>query len=166
MVELTTGNLLEANAEALVNAVNTVGIMGKGIALQFRLAFPRNYELYQAACKRGDVVPGKMFVVPTNRLDNPKYIINFPTKRHWKDKSRIEDIDAGLVDLVRTIRDENIQSIAIPPLGCGNGGLDWSDVRPRILKALAEVPDVLISLYESGGASQVDQNLSAPRSRS
>jgi len=156
MLELTTGNLLDANAEALVNTVNTVGIMGKGIALQFRLAFPRNFELYQSACKRGDVVPGKMFVVPTNRLDNPKYIINFPTKRHWKGKSRIEDIDAGLVDLVEVVRRENIKSVAIPPLGCGNGGLDWSEVRPRILKALAALPDVQMSVYEPSGAPQVE----------
>jgi O-acetyl-ADP-ribose deacetylase (regulator of RNase III) len=156
MLELTTGNLLEAKAEALVNTVNTVGIMGKGIALQFRLAFPRNYEIYRSACKRGDVVPGKMFVVPTDRLDNPKFIINFPTKRDWKSKSRIEDIDVGLLDLVRVIREENIGSVAIPPLGCGNGGLDWNEVRPRIIKALAVVPDVEISLYEPSGAPQVE----------
>jgi O-acetyl-ADP-ribose deacetylase (regulator of RNase III) len=147
MLELTTGNLLDANAEALVNTVNTVGIMGKGIALQFRLAFPRNFELYQSACKRGDVVPGKMFVVPTNRLDNPKYIINFPTKRHWKGKSRIEDIDAGLVDLVEVVRRENIKSVAIPPLGCGNGGLDWNEVRPRIESAFAALPEVRVLVF-------------------
>lgn len=152
MLELTTGNLLDAQAEALVNTVNTVGVMGKGIALQFRLAFPRNYELYQSACKRGEVVPGKMFVVPTDRLDDPKYIINFPTKLHWKGKSRLEDIDTGLVDLVNVIRRENIKSVAIPPLGCGNGGLNWSEVRPRILSALAVLPDVKISVYEPGGA--------------
>jgi O-acetyl-ADP-ribose deacetylase (regulator of RNase III) len=156
MLELTTGNLLDAKAEALVNTVNTVGIMGKGIALQFRLAFPRNYEIYRSACKRGDVVPGKMFVVPTDRLDNPKFIINFPTKRDWKSKSRIEDIDAGLLDLVRVIRQENIKSVAIPPLGCGNGVLDWNDVRPRILKALAALPDVEVSLYEPSGAPEVE----------
>ena len=156
MLELTTGNLLDAKVEALVNTVNTFGIMGKGIALQFRLAFPRNFELYQSACKRGDVVPGKMFTVPTDRLDNPKFIINFPTKRHWKGKSRIEDIDAGLLDLVRVIREENIKSVAIPPLGCGNGGLDWKDVRPRILRAVSELPHVQVSLYEPAGAPHVE----------
>ena len=147
---------MTANAEALVNTVNTEGIMGKGIALQFRLAFPRNFDLYQSACKRGEVVPGKMFVVPTNRLENPKYIINFPTKRHWKNGSRIEDIEAGLEDLVGTIRRENIRSVAIPPLGCGNGGLDWRDVKLRILKALAVLPEVEILVYEPGGAPQVE----------
>ena len=154
MVELTTGNLLEASAEALVNTVNTVGVMGKGIALQFRQEFPRNYELYRSACKRGEVVPGKMFVVPTERLDNPKYIINFPTKRDWKSRSRVEDIEAGLVDLVDTIRREGIGSIAVPPLGCGNGGLNWAEVRPRILHALAAVPEVRVMLFEPGGAPE------------
>ena len=148
MIRSVTGNLLEANAEALVNAVNTVGVMGKGIALQFRLAFPRNYELYRAACKRGDVVPGRMFVVPTNSSDNPKFIINFPTKRNWKNQSLMQDIDAGLCDLIDAIRREQIRSIAIPPLGCGNGGLRWSDVRPRIASALNILPDVEVLLYE------------------
>ncbi len=143
---------MEANVEALVNTVNTVGVMGKGIALQFRQAFPRNYELYRSACKRGEVVPGRMFVVPTDRFENPKFIINFPTKRDWKQKSRIEDIDAGLLDLVKVIRREKIRSIALPPLGCGNGGLDWRDVRPRIERALADLSEVEILLYEPAGS--------------
>jgi O-acetyl-ADP-ribose deacetylase (regulator of RNase III) len=148
MIRSVTGNLLEANTEALVNAVNTVGVMGKGIALQFRHAFPRNYELYQAACRKGDVVPGRMFLVRTNRSRNPKYIVNFPTKRHWKNQSLIQDIDAGLCDLIDAIRREQIRSIAIPPLGCGEGGLSWSDVRPRIISVLNLVPDVDVLLYE------------------
>jgi O-acetyl-ADP-ribose deacetylase (regulator of RNase III) len=156
MIRRMTGNLLEAKAEALVNTVNTVGVMGKGIALQFRLAFPRNYELYQAACKKGDVVPGRMFVVPTNRFENPRFIINFPTKRHWKGKSQIQDIDAGLRDLVNVVRREHIRSIAIPPLGCGNGGLKWSEVRPRIVLAFEELSDVDVLLYEPDGAPQVE----------
>ncbi len=161
MLQLTRGNLIDAQVEALVNTVNTVGIMGKGIALQFRQAFPDNYKLYQAACKRQEVVPGKMFVVATNRLDNPKLIINFPTKRHWKEKSRIEDIESGLIDLVRLIQAEGIRSIAIPPLGCGNGGLDWGEVRPRIENALARVPNVEVLLYSPGGAPAVEEMLVA-----
>ena len=161
MIKPTIGNLLDAGngheAEALVNTVNTVGVMGKGIALQFRLAYPRNYELYRAACKRGEVVPGKMFIVPTDRLDNPRYIVNFPTKRHWKGDSRVEDIESGLADLVRFIQAEKIQSIAVPPLGCGNGGLDWSDVRPRIVKAFESLPDVRVLLYEPAGAPEPDK---------
>lgn len=136
MLELTKGNLLEAPVEALVNTVNTVGVMGKGIALQFRQAFPENFKVYAAACKRDEVVPGKMLVVPTQRLDNPKFVINFPTKRHWKGKSRMEDVEAGLRDLVDVIRREKIQSIAVPPLGCGNGGLDWRVVRPGACQQL------------------------------
>jgi O-acetyl-ADP-ribose deacetylase (regulator of RNase III) len=156
MVELTKGNILDADATALVNTVNTVGVMGKGIALQFKQAFPRNYELYQRACERGEVVPGKMFVVPTNQLSNPKFIINFPTKRHWKGKSRMEDIIAGLADLVEVIRRENIHSIAIPPLGCGNGGLDWDEVRPKIVSSLSVLPDVKALLFTPEGAPPVE----------
>lgn len=157
MVELAKGNILEADVIALVNTVNTVGVMGKGIALQFKQAFPRNYELYRRACERGEVVPGKMFVVSTDRLSNPRFIINFPTKRHWKDKSRLEDIRAGLVDLVEVIRREDIRSIAIPPLGCGSGGLDWDDVRPKIESALSVLPEVSVLLYPPGGAPEVEE---------
>lgn len=156
MVELMRGNILEADVEALVNTVNTVGVMGKGIALQFRQAFPANYDLYRRACKRSEVVPGRMLVVSTHRLENPRLIINFPTKRHWKGKSKVEDIEAGLVDLVNVIKREHISSIAIPPLGCGNGGLDWDDIRPRILNALAAVPSVKALLYSPDGAPGVD----------
>jgi O-acetyl-ADP-ribose deacetylase (regulator of RNase III) len=156
MIERAAGNILEANAEALVNTVNTVGVMGKGIALQFRQAFPRNYEIYRRACLRGDVKAGLMLVTPTGRFENPTLIVNFPTKRHWKGRSRLEDIDAGLTDLVRVIKEKDIHSIAIPPLGCGNGGLDWNIVRPRIEHALAAVPDTRVLLFAPDGAPAVD----------
>ena len=130
MVELVTGNLLQADVEALVNTVNTVGAMGKGIALQFKQAYPANFEAYRKAVARGDVQPGRMFVFETGLLTNPRIIVNFPTKRHWRGGSRIEDIDAGLQDLAHVIVTRGIRSIAIPPLGCGNGGLDWGEVRP------------------------------------
>lgn len=166
MVELVKGNILEADVDTLVNTVNTVGVMGKGIALQFKQAFPRNYELYRRACERGEVVPGRMFVVVTDRLSNPRLIINFPTKRHWKGKSRLEDIETGLVDLVEVIRRESIRAIAIPPLGCGSGGLDWDDVRPRILDALAAVPEVKVLLYTPEGAPDVEaMPVATPRPR-
>ena len=147
MIELVTGNLLAAEAEALVNTVNTVGIMGKGIALQFKKAFPENTDAYERACRLGEVEPGRMFVVPLNVFQSPKFIINFPTKRHWKGKSKLEDIEAGLAALVEEVRRREIKSIAVPPLGCGNGGLDWNDVRPRIEKAFALLPDVRVLLY-------------------
>ena len=121
--------MIEADVEALVNTVNCVGFMGKGIALQFKRAFPDNFTAYERACKADDVEPGKMCVYETRRLVNPKYIINFPTKRHWRGKSRIEDIESGLRALVSEVKRLGIQSIAVPPLGCGNGGLEWSTVK-------------------------------------
>lgn len=156
MIDLVRGNLLEADAEALVNTVNTVGVMGKGIALQFKQAFPENFQRYQRACRAGEVQPGQMFVVPTGSMVNPRYIINFPTKRHWKGKARLEDIRTGLVALIEEVRRLGIHSIAVPPLGCGNGGLKWSQVRPLIEAAFAAVPEVRVLLYEPDGAPAVD----------
>ena len=137
MIEFKTGDILRADAEALVNTVNCVGIMGRGIALQFKNDFPDNFKAYEAACEREEVQPGKMFVFETRTLTNPKFIINFPTKRHWRGKSRMEDIDSGLKALVEEIRTRGIRSIAVPPLGSGLGGLNWADVRPRIVEACA-----------------------------
>lgn len=148
MIRESRGNLLKAPAEALVNTVNTRGIMGKGIALQFRQAFPRMFRDYERACKDDQVVLGKMDVHDLGGLvGGPRWIINFPTKGHWKSKSRLEDIESGLVDLTSIIRKLEIKSIAVPPLGCGNGGLPWSDVRPLIEKAFAQVPDVEVLLF-------------------
>ena len=148
MIELRRGDLLKQDAEALVNAVNCVGVMGRGIALQFRKAFPENFKIYEAACKRGEVKPGEMLVFDTHQVTNPRYIINFPTKRHWRDQSRITDIESGLEALVKEVHDRGISSIAVPALGCGLGGLKWSEVRPRIEKAFAKVPDVQVWLFE------------------
>ncbi len=152
MIDYAQGNVLEARVEALVNTVNTVGVMGKGVALQFRHAFPENYTFYQKACKRGDVQPGKMLVFETGRFTEPRYVVNFPTKRHWKEKSRLEYIDSGLHDLVNVVKVKHIRSIAIPALGCGNGGLDWDDVRPRIVAAFDDLPEVHVLLYAPAGS--------------
>lgn len=157
MVELETGNILDSGAEALVNTVNSVGVMGKGVALQFRQAFPQNYEFYRRAATHGEVKPGKMLVFSTDRLQNPRFIINFPTKRHWKGKSKLEDIAAGLKALVKDIRSLGITSVAIPPLGCGNGGLEWNIVRPMIVEAMEQIPNVRVLLYEPLGAPAPDQ---------
>jgi O-acetyl-ADP-ribose deacetylase (regulator of RNase III) len=154
MIEHRTGNLLEADVEALMNTVNTVGVMGRGIALQFRQAFPHNFQEYQRACKRGEVKPGKMFIVPTGQFTNPRYVINFPTKRHWKGKAKLEDIDAGLVALVEELKKLRIRSVAIPPLGCGNGGLNWGEVRPRIERALSALPSISVLLYAPAHAPE------------
>jgi O-acetyl-ADP-ribose deacetylase (regulator of RNase III) len=147
MIHITEGNLLQAQAEALVNTVNCVGYMGKGIALQFKQAFPANFREYEAACKAEQVQPGRMLIHDNGRLALPYYIINFPTKRHWRAKSRLEDIRSGLDALVDDVRRLGIRSIAVPPLGCGLGGLDWDDVRPLIEQAFAALPDVRCCMH-------------------
>ena len=147
-LEYCVGDILAADAEALVNSVNCVGAMGRGIALQFKKAWPENFKAYAAACRRGEVRPGKLLVFETGKLTNPRYIINFPTKRHWRGKSRIEDIEAGLQSLVQEIRRLDLHSVALPPLGCGLGGLSWPDVRSCIERALATLTDVRILVYK------------------
>ncbi len=151
MITNTTGNLLAADTEALVNTVNTEGVMGKGIALQFKKAYPAMYDAYRNSAKAGEIRLGSVQVWPTGHMSGPKYIINFPTKAHWKSRSRLVDIEDGLKDLVATVRNLGISSIAVPPLGCGNGGLDWADVEPRIVAAFARVPDVRVALFEPAG---------------
>lgn len=151
MINYSEGNLLEAQVQALVNTVNTQGVMGKGIALQFRQAFPEMFKSYADACKFGMVELGKMDIYDRGGLaDGPRWIINFPTKGHWKAKSKIGDIQLGLVDLVATVRRLDIKSIAIPPLGCGYGGLNWADVRPLIEQAFAMLPEVKVNVYAPG----------------
>lgn len=159
MIVYDKGNLLETSAEALVNTVNCVGVMGKGIALQFKQAFPENYKQYEKACRQKDVVPGKMFVHYTGNLFEKKYIINFPTKRHWKGKSNLDDIKSGLKGLIEQVQSLGISSIAIPPLGCGNGGLDWKIVKPLIEEAFKNVPEVVVHLYAPMGNPEVDKML-------
>lgn len=141
------GNLLNAEAEALVNTVNTVGVMGKGVALQFKRAFPEMFKQYYRACKEGRVTPGKMFVYEVKGLDNPTLIINFPTKRHWRENSRIGDISEGLHELKKVIDERKIKSIALPPLGCGLGGLNWSDVFPMIENTFQDRPDLKVIVF-------------------
>lgn len=148
MIEYKRGDLLAEDAEALVNTVNCVGSMGGGIALQFKKTFTANFEAYAAACERGEVQLGQMFVFETGLADNPRFIINFPTLHHWRDKSRMEDIESGLQALLRVISEHGIRSIAIPPLGCGYGGLDWPPVREKMEQALADLPDVRVILFE------------------
>jgi O-acetyl-ADP-ribose deacetylase (regulator of RNase III) len=151
MIELTQGDILRAEADAIVNTVNCVGFMGRGIAAQFKRAYPANFRAYEAACKRGEVQPGRMLVFPISEMP-ARWIINFPTKRHWRANSRIEDIKSGLDALIGEVRHRNIRSIAVPPLGCGLGGLDWADVKPLIVQAFAEVPDVRVLLCEPAGS--------------
>jgi O-acetyl-ADP-ribose deacetylase (regulator of RNase III) len=148
MIELIQGDLLEAKVEALVNAVNTVGVMGAGLALQFRQRYPEMFRAYSSACESGEVTPGKMHVFKRENQDSwPRWIINFPTKRHWREPSRLADVVAGLTDLIGQVQRLNIRSIAIPPLGCGLGGLDWGEVRPRIEQAFDRLPDIQVLLF-------------------
>jgi O-acetyl-ADP-ribose deacetylase (regulator of RNase III) len=155
MIEPGSGNLLEAQVDALVNTVNTEGVMGKGLALQFKKAFPENSKAYEKACRAEEVMIGKMFVFDRGLL-MPRWVINFPTKKHWRPPSRLSYVDDGLTDLIHVVRTHGIRSIAIPPLGCGNGGLNWDDVRPRIVRAFAALPDVRVLLYAPDGAPSAE----------
>ncbi len=154
-VVLTRGDLLKQDdVGAIVNTVNCVGVMGKGIALQFRNKWPENFRAYEAACKAKQVRPGRMFVFDSGGLMKPNFIINFPTKDHWRGKSRMEFVRNGLADLVAQIRRLGIRSIAIPPLGCGNGGLDWAEVKPLIESAFAALPEIEVRLFPPEGAPE------------
>ena len=153
MIEVKKGDIFQEDVEALVNSVNCVGVMGRGIALQFKNLFPENFKAYKKACDRNEVRPGRMFVYESVKMMNPRNIINFPTKRHWRGKSRIEDIDAGLEDLVRVIEELHIKSIAIPPLGTNLGGLSCSAVRPRIEAALEQRDNLAVTLFEPGSGT-------------
>ena len=152
MIEFKAGDLFAEDVEALVNAVNCVGVMSRGVALQFKRAFPENFKAYGTLCRRQEMRPGRVFVFETENLDNPRYIINFPTKRHWKDKSRLEDIESGLKSLVGAIGERHIRSAALPALGSGLGGLNWTrEVRPVLAAALSELPEVRFVVFEPGG---------------
>ncbi|MCM2366293.1 macro domain-containing protein [Proteus terrae] len=147
MIELTRGNLLHADTEAIVNAVNCVGVMGRGIALQFKKAWPDNFKAYALACKNKELTPGVMFIYEIQKATHPRFIVNFPTKRHWRNASCIEDIEAGLITLVDEIKQRNIKSIAIPPLGAGLGGLEWFIVYEKIKSAMEPLADVHVLIY-------------------
>jgi len=154
MIRYTQGNLLEAPTEALVNTVNEVGVMGKGIALMFRETFPANTRAYESACRAGEVRVGKMLVTRDRDLTGGRWIINFPTKKHWRNPSRLEWIRQGLKDLARILHENRIRSVAVPPLGCGNGGLEWSQVRHEIEAVLSNLEDVDVLVYEPTSAYQ------------
>jgi O-acetyl-ADP-ribose deacetylase (regulator of RNase III) len=148
MIHFTKGNLLESGAEALVNTVNTVGVMGKGIALQFKQVFPFNQKKYKEACKKGELVTGKLLVVKdSNLLTGEKTIINFPTKQDWRNPAKNEYIASGLIALLSYLKQSELRSVALPALGCGNGGLDWKVVKPMLTGMLSELTMEII-VYE------------------
>lgn len=148
MIRYTQGNLLETDAEALVNTVNEVGVMGKGIALQVAETFPENAEEYRAAAKRGEVRVGHVLVTERDSFVGPRWILHFPTKKHWRNRSRLEWIREGLTDLIRVLQEKGIRSVALPPLGCGAGGLRWEDVRGEIERGLEAIPYVEVQVFE------------------
>jgi O-acetyl-ADP-ribose deacetylase (regulator of RNase III) len=151
-VRIKRGDLLKEDSDAVVNTVNCVGVMGKGIALQFKQRWPTNFKEYEAASKRKEIKPGEMFIYDLGEWERPRYIINFPTKVHWRGDSKLEYIEDGLRDLVRQARRLGIKSISMPPLGCGNGGLDWNDVKKLIFAAFQGHPDISVNLFEPSGA--------------
>lgn len=148
MLHFSHGNLLHAETEAVVNTVNTVGVMGKGIALAFREAYPENFRAYEAACRAGELQVGRMFVTENRSLLGPRWIINFPTKKHWRHPSKLEWVREGLTNLRGVIQELSIRSIALPPLGCGEGGLDWQNVRSLIEETLGDLSEVEVAAYE------------------
>lgn len=148
-ITITHGDLLkQKDVDAIVNTVNCVGVMGKGIALQFKKKWPDNFSEYSKVCKSGKLRPGKVHIYQLEKSSHPLFIINFPTKDHWKEKSKIDYIKDGLNDLIQQIKERSISSIAIPPLGCGNGGLSWTSVKPLIEEAFRQVPEVKVKLFE------------------
>lgn len=159
MIRFKTGNIVDEDVEVLVNTVNCVGVMGRGIALQFKKAFPENFRAYAEACKLGEVQPGRVFLFETGRLTNPRYIINFPTKRHWRGRSRIDDIEAGLKALAEVVCQRGIRSIAVPALGSGLGGLEWSSVRQRIEVTLRDFDDLDAVVFEPDSAPETDRTV-------
>ena len=144
----TKGNILESNTEVIINPVNTVGVMGKGLALQFKQKFPTNYKIYKEACQNKTIDIGKLLLVDESNLERRKFIINFPTKKHWRNASKIEYIEEGLKDLVRIIKANTFESMAIPALGCGLGGLDWEDVKLLLEKYLRDIETIEITVFE------------------
>ncbi|MEZ5427348.1 MAG: macro domain-containing protein [Pyrinomonadaceae bacterium] len=152
MIKETAGNLFEAKTEAIINAVNTVGVMGKGLAWQFRQRFSDEYfKDYQRACQNGDLRIGRVQIYQLGTDGYPKYIINFPTKRHWREKSRIEYVENGLENLAEVLQQHKIKSVAMPALGCGLGGLEWADVKSLIEKEFADQRSVEVLLFEPAG---------------
>lgn len=163
MISYVKGNILHDQADAIINTVNTVGVMGKGLALQFKKAFPDNFKVYKSACDSKELTTGKMLAVSTQSMNAPYYIINFPTKAHWKGKSKIEYIREGLVDLKSEVQRLKLTSVAVPALGSGLGGLPWSEVEQEIQTALSDMPNVEWRIYPPQDAPQAEQMVNRTR---
>lgn len=147
MITYQSGNIFHDQVDAIINPVNTVGVMGKGLALQFKKAFPDNFKVYKKACDDKSFMTGQVLSVPLNSISAPFYVINFPTKAHWKASSKIEYIEQGLESLKAEVKRLELKSVAIPALGSGLGGLPWPEVEQLIQFSLAELPDVEWRVY-------------------
>lgn len=159
MIEYARGDILEADTEAIVNSVNCVGVMGRGLALQVKKAFPETFARYKAVCERGELEPGRVFIHDRGALlpvDGPRYIANVPTKTHWRPPSKVQYIEDGAEALVREVKRLQITSIAVPPLGCGGGGLDWQKVEPVLVAAFEAIPQVRVVLYPPHERAEAD----------
>lgn len=154
MIRFTEGNLLDTPAEAVVNTVNEFGVMGKGVALLFREHFPECSKAYMEAAARKQIRVGTMFVTETAQLLGPRWVIHFPTKKHWRFPSKIEWVRSGLADLRKVVEARGIRSLALPALGCGAGGLDWHEVRLEVERALGELEEVDVTVYVPTAAHQ------------
>ena len=146
-VDVVVGDLFQARAQSLGNAINCVGVMGKGIALEFKKRFPIVYEDYVERCKRDEVKLGRPYLY---RNPDPPHVLNFPTKGHWRSASQLNDIVAGLEYLEAHYREWGITSLALPALGCGNGGLDWRIIRPTLHQHLSRL-DIPVAVYAPSG---------------
>ena len=164
-IEYKNGDMFEEPTEAIVNTVNCVGVMGKGVALEFKRRWPENFKAYKKLCDENKISPGRMFVFENNDFlgdGKHRYLINFPTKQHWRAKSKIEYVQDGLKDFVCQVRALGIQSVALPPLGCGNGGLNWSEVRPLIEQSLSELPEVKFVVFAPVADTMKPEQVSVP----
>jgi len=149
MITYTQGNMFDAQVDAIINTVNLVGVMGKGVAFQFKERFPENYRVYQEACKNHTIGIGNSLVVPAVWHGRHILIVNFPTKVHWRNPSEYLYVERGLDNLAEILKQYSIKSIAVPPLGAGNGGLEWERVRAMIANKLSSV-DCDVQVFEPG----------------
>lgn len=145
MINFSNGDIFQSNAEMLINPVNCVGVMGKGLALEFKKRYPKNFEVYKQQCSWGKVAYGKGVVT---QIYGYPIIFNLPTKKHWRDKSDLKSVELSVLELVKHLQEHNVKSVAIPAIGAGLGGLDWQKmVKPMLIHHLNEL-STDITIYE------------------
>lgn len=156
MIIYKTGDIFNSSAQVITNTVNCVGVMGKGLALVYKRKFPEMFSDYKAKCEKGEVKPGQPYLWEDDRVQ----VLNFPTKRHWKQNSILSDVEEGLKYLAQNYALMGISSLALPPLGCGLGALRWPDVKNLINKYLGDIEDLDVYVYEAiESKSNLDDDL-------